>query len=222
MDVRRPGRPVKWKQGITPKYFKMPNDLVQKLRQDIEAGKFSSEVEAIYFYVMNAGKLDDLAQEIAKLKRELELKEAENQALRKKVEVLGREKAEALREAEEWKRKFEELELKLKESFVSVAGEKEKEVESMTGGRLIEELEKIDLIELAREYYKLREALHRQDGYFVFLGEDRLKRTDVEARIKELRERINQILDLRGISRLQAWKLINRGKFDDFKKLLGG
>lgn len=205
MDVRRPGRPVKWKQGITPKYYKMPNDLVQKLRQDIEAGKFSSEVEAIYFYVMNAGKLDDLAQEIAKLKRELELKEAENHALKQRIEILEKERSEALREAEEWKRKFEELELKLKESFVSVAGEKEKEVEK-----------------LAREYYKLREALHRQDGYFVFLGEDRLKRTDVEARIKELRERINQILDLRGISRLQAWKLINRGKFDDFKKLLGG
>lgn len=205
MNARRPGRPPKWRQGITPKYYKMPRDLVQKLRQDIEAGKFSSEVEAIYFYVMNAGKLDDLAQEIAKLKRELELKEAENHALKQRIEILEKERSEALREAEEWKRKFEELELKLKESFVSVAGEKEKEVEK-----------------LAREYYKLREALHRQDGYFVFLGEDRLKRTDVEARIKELRERINQILDLRGISRLQAWKLINRGKFDDFKKLLGG
>lgn len=216
----RPGRPPKWKHGTKNKTFRIPLDLEEKLQSLIRSGKFASEVEAIYFYVMNAGKLDKLVDEITRLKRELEVVRAEGEALRKRVSVLERERDEALEKAREWEEKYRELEARLAEVASGVVSE-DKEVEEMKVEDLVSELERTDLGELAREYYRLNQALHKWDGYFVFLGEERLKRSEVEKRVEELRRRINQVLDLRGIPRAAAWKAINDGKFEALKKLEG-
>jgi len=220
MKAKRPGRPPKWKKGTVHKHYLLPRDLAEKLKQAVQSGGFQSETEAIYFYVMNAGELDKIAGELARLKRELELKEAEVQALRKRLEIVEQEKAEAQAQAEEWRRKYEELEARLAETFVSL-GHNVEEAGEMKGEDLIRELERIDVVELAREYYRLREALHKYDGFFVFLGGERLKRSDAEKKAEELRSKINQVLDLKGAPRPAAWKFINRGDFDKLREVVG-
>ncbi|WP_324735323.1 hypothetical protein VFC49_09260 [Thermococcus sp. SY098] len=128
---KRPGRPPKWKQGIKGKYYKMPIDLEAKLKRLVQEGKFESEVEAIYHYVMYADKLDELFERIKRLETQLELKEKENEALRARIKVLESENEEL----KQWKAKALELEKKLEDLQV----------------------EKVDLWTLARKYLELKE-----------------------------------------------------------------
>ncbi|CAI1492041.1 conserved protein of unknown function [Thermococcus nautili] len=212
----RPGRPPKWKQGVIGKYYKMPLDLVNKLKSLVQSGRFSSEVEAIYHFVMFNEKAEEVAGELEKLRREIEVLRAENEAWRKRVQALKRERDEALEKAREWEEKYRELEARLAE----VAGG----VVEVSGGEnvsLIDELERVDLVELAREFHRLNKALHGPGNFYVFLDGERVKRSEVEKRRKELRDRINKVLDLRGLPRAEAWKAINAGKFEALEKLEG-
>ena len=61
---KRPGRPPKYPQGTTGKYYKMPNVVIKKLKEKVKAGLFESETEAIYNYVMHGDDLDKLFEKM--------------------------------------------------------------------------------------------------------------------------------------------------------------
>ena len=198
---------------------RLPKYALQKLDTMVAKGIFPNRSRGIHQLIMNAE--ESILSKISALQQKVELLSKEIEALRKRLEIVEQEKAEAQAQAEEWERKYRELEARLSETFVSVSGE-QVEAGEMRGEDLISELEKLDVVELAREYYKLREALHRSPGnFYVFLGEERLKRSDAEKRLEELRSRINQVLDLKGVQKPAAWKFINRGDFDKLREVVG-
>ncbi|WP_297091977.1 hypothetical protein [Thermococcus sp.] len=228
---RRPGRKPVYdyeKFGITAPAksgysstlsVRLPVYAIHKLDSMVARGLYPNRSRAVHDLIMFSD--EDLRREIARLKEEIEELKGEIQLRDQKIARLERETADALEKAREWEEKYRELEAKLA-GLASGVVDDSMEVVGMKAEDLISELERVDLVELAREYYRLREALHKWDGYFVFLGEERMKRKDAEKRVEELRRRINQVLDLRGIPRAEAWKRINNGKFEGLDKLAKG
>ena len=106
---RKPGRPPKYPQGTTTRHYRIPLDLEAKLRHLVESGKFESETEAIYHYVMFADKLDELFEKIRKLERRVEILEAENGALRQKITLIEGEKEQLKREKHELLKELESV-----------------------------------------------------------------------------------------------------------------
>lgn len=220
---KRPGRPPKWKQGTVNKHYYFPTDLAQKLKQLVQGGKFESEVEVIYHYVMFANKLDELFERIKRLETQLELKEKENEALRARIRILESENEEL----KQWKAKALELEKKLEELQVELIKAKSdsgslKSERELKGG---DEQKDVDLWSLVEEYKEIHEALIRQSGGILFIGKGderkRIFREEAERREKKLIEKINAILEFRGIDMLLFWRTVNRKGLDEAKKLFG-
>lgn len=202
---KKPGRPPKWKHGTKDKTYRIPLDLENKLKQLVQEGKFESEVEAIYHYVMYADKLDELLDELQKLKRKLEVLEAENEALRNKIKLVEEQKDA---EIEEWKRRYHEL-LKDHEEVV-------KELMSFKAHGESKESKKTgkELWVLVDEYLKAKEEslkakTHREVD-------------EAERRKNQLMDEINAILEAKGINKVEFWKTLNLKGLDEAKKLVGG
>lgn len=206
MGARRPGRPPKWKQGTVNKHYYFPTDLVQKLKQLVQEGKFSSEVEAIYHYVMFADKLDELFEGIRKLETQLEVKEKENEALRARIKVLESEKEEFVQKYHELLEEHEVVVGELMKLKTGFGAQNEKESVEVRGNK--------DLWSLAEEYLKLKEE--EQNVW----SEKELMR--IERRRKQVQEEINAILDRLGMVRLSFWRTLNQKGLDEVKKLVGG
>ncbi len=206
---KRPGRPPKWKQGITPKYYKMPIDLEAKLKRLVQEGKFESEVEAIYHYVMYADKLDELFERIKRLEEQLELKDKEIEALRARVKVLESEKEEFVRKYHELLKEHEgvvkEL-MRLKAGF-GAQNENEKEGVEVVGHEK-------DLWSLTKRYLELRDKKLRT------LSDRELMKLEEEQ--KKIQREINAILDSLGIVKLSFWRTLNQKGLDEVKRLVGG
>jgi len=223
MKSKKPGRKPVYQYGgkveSTVITVRLPNYALQKLDAMVARGIFPNRSRGIHQLIMNAE--ENILSQISALQKKVELLSKEIEALRKRLEIVEQEKVAVQAQAEEWERKYRELEDKLAQTFVSVNGEKEG-VNEMKGEDLLKELEKLDVVELAREYYRIREALHRSPGnFYVFLGEERLKRSEAEKRLEELRSKINKVLDLKGVQRPAAWKFINRGDFDKLREVVG-
>ncbi|WP_158508422.1 V-type ATP synthase subunit I domain-containing protein [Thermococcus barophilus] len=213
---KRPGRPPKWKQGTKSKTFRIPTDLAQKLKRLVQEGKFESEVEAIYHYVMFADRLDELFERIKRLETQLEVKEKENEALRARIKVLESEKEEL----EGWKQKAKELEKKLEElqvELIKVKGgfDSLKSEDELKGGepKDVRTLENADLWGLVERLLELKSKVERTWS--------QKELDEIEREQRRIAEEVNAVLERRGIDKVSFWKVVNQKGLDEAKRLFG-
>lgn len=202
---KKPGRPPKWREGTISKHYFLPKSVVDKLKKGVQEGKFNSETEGITYYVLYADKLDELLDELQKLKRKLEVLEAENEALRNKIKLVGEQKDA---EIEELKRRYHEL-LKDHEEVV-------KELMSFKAHGESKESKKTgkELWVLVDEYLKAKEESLK--------AKTQREADEAERRKSQLTNEIFSILDSLGIDKVEFWKTLNLKGLDEAKKLVGG
>lgn len=205
IEKKRAGRPPKWKQGITPKYYKMPNDLIEKLKKLVKEGVYESEVEAIYYLIMKSDEEKD--KEIAKLKRELEAKDAHIEALQKRIAILESEKAEIERKYHELLKEHEEVvkELMSLKAHSDVLISEKESVEVVK--------EKGNLWSLVERYLEIMEMLYKVSSESENVRLEREK--------TEIQRQINAILESFGVDKFSFWRVLTSKGLDEAKKLLG-
>ena len=202
---RRKGRPPKWEKGTTTRHYRFPLDLVQKLKQLVESGKFESETEAIYKYVMFADKLDELFEKIRKLETKIEVLTAENQALRQKISLLEDEKREWQREKHELLKELQELADEVMRLRNRGEGEKEAQKEAVDVGGVLEAMEK---------YIKLKEKARRVKTDSEL--------NEIETERKRIKDVIDSFLESKGIDKVSFYKTLNFEGLEKAKKMLLG
>lgn len=215
IEKKRPGRPPKWKQGTVNKHYYFPTDLVQKLKNDVKDGKFESEVEAIYHYVMFSEKADEYFEEVKKLREKLALKEKEIEALKARIKVLESE----VEELEVWKQKALELEREVQELQVKLM-KVESGVDSLPsqeefkrGGETKE-----GLWSLVERYIELRKELSRLSMY-TYPPEMEVRK--LERELEMVQQEVNVILEGLGVDKVSFWRVLNSKGLDEAKKLVG-
>ena len=206
---RKPGRPPKYPEGTIPKYYRFPKDLDKKLKQLVESGKFESETEAIYKYVMYSDKLDELFDKIKKLETKIEVLTAENQALRQKISLLEDEKKALKEERHKLLRELQELadEVMRLRNLAPESGEGEKEAQK-------EAVDVGGVLEAMKEYLKLKEEMRRVKT------EAELR--DVEREMKKVGDIIDSFLESKGIDKVSFYKTLNFEGLEKAKKMLLG
>ncbi len=182
---------------------RLPMYAINMLDRWIKEGTYQNRSRAIHDLIMKSD--EETLKELGKLKRKVEVLEAENEALRNKIKLVEEQKDA---EIEEWKRRYHEL-LKDHEEVV-------KELMSFKAHGESKESKKTgkELWVLVDEYLKAKEESLK--------AKTQREVDEAERRKNQLMDEINAILEAKGINKVEFWKTLNLKGLDEAKKLVGG
>lgn len=184
---------------------RLPIYAINRLDRWIKEGTYQNRSRAIHDLIMKSD--EETLKELGKLKRKVEVLEAENEALRRKIKLVEEEKN---KEIEELKRKYHEL---LKEHEEVVQELMQLRTSTTPTVQEKEEVE-ADLWVLVDEYLKAKEESLK--------ARTQREVDEAERRKNQLANEIYSILDSLGIDKVEFWKALNLKGLDEAKKLVGG
>lgn len=204
-DYREHGLDKSYSAVIT---IRLPVYSLNYLDELVKDKLFRSRSHAIHELIMSEKDKDALFKKIKKLEEELEIKEKENEALRRRIKFIEDEKKEVEQKYHELLKEHEavisEL-MQLKNSLQSQENKEEQKQESK------EEKEE-GLKELLKEYQQLKEKLYNVRTEY--------EQITLEREQKNIQNKINAILEQKGVDKAVFWKTFNVKGVDKALELL--